>query len=618
MMKKLSFLYISILISVISIAQEYTVDYGNMFLQQYSRNYFNKISLKNDPVVDTLELPFFDDFSASYVYPDSTKWLDKYAFINNTYAINPMTYMTATLDAADEFGNIYTHLPSLSSAIADYLTSKPINLAVSPSDSVYFSFFYQAGGNGNKPEAGDSLVVQFKTPDLPWRSVWHVAGGNAMSEFKNVLIPITDTLLLVKGFQFRFLNYASISSNYEPSWISNCDHWNIDFVMLDTARTYKDTIANDVAFIKNFGSMLNGFEAVPWKHYKANHSGLINDTLTWVYRNTGPDIFAINRQIEIIDLYGNNSGFSMNDDNENIQAFETISYSRRIPYVFNSNSEDSARFLLKGYITTDDAAERFRYRWNDTIRYYQKFENYYAYDDGTAEKGYGISGQNTKYASLAYQFKPITNGRLYGVYIYFNKVLNEGNKKYFFLNVWEDNGGVPGDTIFQKLGVLPEYSDEINGFVYYPLDTVLNINDVFYIGWTKTTDDMLNCGFDIHNDASQHLFYNVDGTWQNSSIFGALMVRPVFEYEIKKQQSNVLVDNFVEFQIYPNPANEFINIESFSDNDIVQIYDFTGKLILSSIVKSQIDISALSSGMYVVKLNSNLANYKTQKLLIAR
>ena len=80
----------------------------------------------------------------------------------------------------------------------------------------------------------------------------------------------------------------------------------------------------------------------------------------------------------------------------------------------------------------------------------------------------------------------------------------------------------------------------------------------------------------------------------------------------------MLVDNFVEFQIYPNPANEFINIESFSDNDIVQIYDFTGKLILSSKVKSQIDISALSSGMYVVKLNSNLANYKTQKLLIAR
>ncbi|MCK9254589.1 MAG: T9SS type A sorting domain-containing protein [Bacteroidales bacterium] len=616
-MKKLSLLYVLILISTISLAQEFVVDYGNIFLKQYSRNYFNKIIQKNELNLDTLNLPFFDDFSASYVYPDSTKWIDKFAFINNNYAKNPMTYNVASLDAVDEFGNVYPHLPSLSSDIADYLTSKPINLAVHPSDSVYFSFFYQAGGNGNMPETKDSLVVQFKTPDLAWTSVWNVAGGSVMSEFKNVLIPITDTLFLVKGFQFRFLNYASISSNYEPSWISNSDHWNIDFVMLDTAKTYTDTIANDVAFIKNFNSMLNGYESVPWKHYKANNTGLVNDSLTWTYRNTGPDVFAINRQVEIIDLLGNNIGFSMNDDNENIDAFETINYSRRIPYIFNSNSVDSAKFLLKGYITTDDSEERFMYRWNDTIRYYQKFENYYAYDDGSAEKAYGISGQNTAYSSLAYQFTPLVSGKLFGVYIYFNKVLNEGNKKYFFLNVWKDDNGIPGDTLFQKIGVLPEYSDDINGFIYYPLDTALLIDTTFYIGWTKTTDDMLNCGFDIHNDASQFLFYNVSGTWENSSIPGALMLRPVFEYE-PIEQTNIFEENFAEFQIYPNPANNFINIESFSNNDIVQIFDFTGKLLLSTASKNQIDISDLSSGIYIVKLISNFVNYKTQKLLIAR
>ena len=28
-------------------------------------------------------------------------------------------------------------------------------------------------------------------------------------------------------------------------------------------------------------------------------------------------------------------------------------------------------------------------RWNDTLRFTQNFDNYYAYDDGTAEGGYG-------------------------------------------------------------------------------------------------------------------------------------------------------------------------------------------------------------------------------------
>lgn len=616
-MKKFYFLNVLILIATISFAQEFVGDYGNLLLKEFSAKYFNTINFKEKLSNDTLNLPFFDDFSKSYIYPDSSKWEDKFAFINNSYAKNPLTYNVATLDAVDQFGEVYTHLPSLSSAIADFLTSKPINLEINPADSVYLSFFYQAGGNGNMPEAHDSLVVQFKTPDNSWKSVWNVAGGQNMDKFELAMIPITDSIWFVKGFQFRFLNYASISSNYEPSWISNSDHWNIDFVRLDSARNIHDTLPNDVAFIKNFNSMLKGFESVPWEHYKSNNSGLKNDSLTWSYRNTGPDVIAINRQVEIIDVFGSTSTYAMNDDNENIEAYETINYTRKIPYNFNSNTQDSAKFLIKGYITTDDSDERFMYRWNDTIRYYQEFKNYYAYDDGSAEKGYGISGQNTAYSSLAYQFTPLVTGKLYGVYIYFNKVLNEGNRKYFFLNVWKDNNGVPGDTIFQKLGVLPQYGNEINGFVYYPLDTMLNIDTTFYIGWTKTTDDMLNCGFDINNDASKHLFYNVSGTWVNSSIYGSLMIRPVFEYE-PVVDLNIVSNNLIEFQVYPNPANDFINIESFSNEDIVQIYDISGKLVLVCQKQNQIDITNLVDGFYLVKLISKLGNYKTQKLLISR
>ena len=38
--------------------------------------------------VDTIDLPFFDDFTTSLVYPDTAFWIDNMAFINTTYAVN--------------------------------------------------------------------------------------------------------------------------------------------------------------------------------------------------------------------------------------------------------------------------------------------------------------------------------------------------------------------------------------------------------------------------------------------------------------------------------------------------------------------------------------------------
>ena len=90
---------------------------------------------------------------------------------------------------------------------------------------------------------------------------------------------------------------------------------------------------------------------------------------------------------------------------------------------------DSATFLIRANIKTDNVQEREFYRWNDTVRYYQEFKNYYSYDDGTAEKGYGISGQGTANSSLAYQFESYKTDTLFGAYIYFNRTLNDGNQK---------------------------------------------------------------------------------------------------------------------------------------------------------------------------------------------
>jgi hypothetical protein len=618
-MKKYWILIILLFSGLFLNAQLVIVDCGNPVLKDYYKSHKDMFASREIQVVDTIELPFFDDFAASNLFTDTTKWLDKFAFVNNDYAIDPISINVASLDAINQYGEVYSHLPSLSSSIADYLTSVPINLAVNASDSVYLSFYYQAGGSGNSPEERDSLVLEFKAPDTDWKGIWNVGGSADMDSFNIVMIPITDEIYLVKGFQFRFLNYASLSSSYEPSWVSNTDVWNIDYIKLDTARSLSDTLSEDVAFIKNFGSKLMGYESVPWNHFKDYIGDIVNDSLTFVYKSTYGinDTININRQVQIVDIYGSEPTYSMLDDSENILPLETIEYTRPIIYDFNSDSEDSARFLIKGYLKTDFTADRYIYRWNDTIEYYQEFKNYYAYDDGTAEKGFGISGQGTAFSSICTQFAPLKADTLKGVYIYFNQVLNEANRKYFFLTIWSDDDGIPGDTIFQKIGVKPIYNDNINGYLYYPLDTTIYIDTTFYIGWVKTTDDMLNCGYDLNNDAGSYVFYNVGGEWIQSAYSGSMMIRPAFGYAYDNP-AIIPVITKRDFDIYPNPAADYIRIKTEEVFTSVALYDATGRLIRRFNRTEEIYVGDIEQGTYFIRPESDFVMYNTKKILVIR
>ncbi|MBO7133358.1 MAG: T9SS type A sorting domain-containing protein [Bacteroidales bacterium] len=628
-MKKLISIILFVVATIGLYSQEVVIDCGNPALSDYSVKYFQKYGEKI-ATSDTLELPFFDDFSASYIYPDSSKWSDRYAYINNSCAKNQISIGVATLDALDQYGKVYATLPIGMSDVADYLTSKPINLQRNASDSIYLSFFYQCGGNGNMPEYRDSLVLQFYSVDNDeWRSVWRAAGGELMTTFEQVLLPIKDSMWLKKGFRFRFLNYVSISSNYEPSWQSNVDQWNLDFIILDANRTCNDTIIEDVAMIRNVGPFLKDYTAVPWKHFLEKGRSAVYDSITFSYVNLQDATHNINRQYDVFDKDETSSlipsrtyiDYHCGDDSENIGANEEEKYTKKFCYFFNEESylaEDSAKFLIRANIKTDVAQVREYYRWNDTVRFYQDFKNYYAYDDGSAEKGYGLSGQGTANASLAYRFEPYMTDTLFGVYIYFNRTQGDGNVKYFYLTVWEDNNGIPGDTIVSRLGVRPSFLNEINGYVYYPLDTAVVISGPFYVGWIKTTNDMLNCGLDMENNARNKIFYNVSGTWENSIISGALMIRPVFGYEVRDYASVPATPITETCSIYPNPASTEINIDGNAEFSSVMIYDSLGRLVMQSGSNNVINVSALPEGTYFVKPFSDKKVFETVKILIMR
>ena len=125
-------------------------------------------------VAEARFLPFFDDFSQSALYPDSTKWTDCNALVNDGFPLCPPNRNGITLDVLDANGRVYSYAIS-NAFLAEYLTSVRIRLdsvmepeprALTPADSIYLSFYYQPQGNGNAPEEQDSLGLQFGTTVL--------------------------------------------------------------------------------------------------------------------------------------------------------------------------------------------------------------------------------------------------------------------------------------------------------------------------------------------------------------------------------------------------------------------------------------------------------------------
>jgi hypothetical protein len=62
--------------------------------------------------------------------------------------------------------------------------------------------------------------------------------------------------------------------------------------------------------------------------------------------------------------------------------------------------------------------------------------------------------------------------------------------------------------------------------------------------------------------------------------------------------------NSQKAMIYPNPSNGIVNIENKNLRKIL-IYDITGKKIREMTASSQIDLSDISKGIYLIKLISD-------------
>lgn len=601
--------------------------------------------LKNQTAIS---LPFIDDFAKPGANPASELWTDRYATINNQYVNAFYTIGIATLDAFDQDGYLYENA-SQNSFQADKLTSQPIELSYTPADSVYLSFFVLPKGLLDPPEGIDSLLVEFYSPvDSTWQTVWYAnfqmssndttlittnlltsrirarSGAYSLEQFHPVLLPINQEKYLQDGFQFRFRNKASVSyDNDLQSRTGNVDLWHLDMVYLDKNRTQADSVIDDVAISRRLNPLLRNYRSLPCSHFSRANAYEMYDSIFVTYRNTGNQTINFSREFAIVDLYGNNPPYTFTGGTgDDIAPGVEETYPRRTNYIFPiQEGQDSAAFEVSAWLITDEFSYNQPYRWNDTIRYLQEFKNYYAYDDGTAEGGYGLSGAGTRNGEIMVKFRSYKRDTLQGVNFFFNKSLDESNRVYFTLVIREvTEEGSPGAVIYEEPGLLPEYSEKTGAFTYYPMETPFLIEGEFFLGWRKTSEEMLNIGLDLNTPNQQKRFYMLNGKWSVSAISGALLMRPIMGR--KDLATHIQKEPEAEQQagkLYPNPANDHLQVDLPGETiDALEIVDLSGRIHKQWHTPSgTLSVADIKEGMYLLIIHHS-GHRSTHKLLISR
>jgi len=471
--------------------------------------------------------------------------------------------------------------------------------------------------------------------DTEWTTVWS-AEGDTLDEFVNEnnvffkyeAISITDTNWLRGDFQFRFINYASVSTT--PEWQSNTDHWHIDRVRLDKKRTIKDQYNRDVRFVQEAKTFLRGYSSMPYSQYSPSPTSLTRDTIAAYVHNLDSVVHDVRFNYYVQNDNGDTlQGFSINDFSQsaipykdiNINAYQPF-VKRPVKYFFvNTGANSNTNFRISHVARDNDSLEN-----GDTIVFNQIFGNYMSYDDGSVERGYGIYPSGAKCA-IKYQTTAVDT--IWGIQMFVNKTVNDVNNKFFDIAVWQDNNGEPGNIIYQEENVKPIFTNGLNKFGTYWFEEPQKINvGTIYVGWINPSNFYLNVGFDENNNSRTKNFFNTGASWVNSNFNGSIMIRPIFG-KIPYVGTDEYKPENIQIKVYPNPVKMggevFIETGNlYQDpgkqrNFLLEIYDVFGKQVFAGNYSKSFSTVDFTNGFYLIRLTDRSnGNQFTTKLIISR
>ena len=596
--------------------------------KQQQKQRLAKKRLSENKIFNTL--PFFEDFSRIALYPDTSKWQvdETTPYVSAGFGLEPPSIYMATFDGAKANGQRYNESNPFASGEADALTSVFFDLSeMSPADSLYFSFYWQAEGLGEKPSDNDILRLQFQDRNGNWNTIWQQNGDTTtvIFPFENELVALEDTAAFHENFAFRFQSLGKLTGGF--------DTWNLDYIFFHKKG---QRIGNDLAMSDKATSLLKNYYAMPMRQFRPNE---LADTVYSSVQNNSDSLHIFAPTLRVRNLYTNNNlgqyavqaignfPFQPGDTTFIIDVRENMDLialknndiipaeadSLNLEYSFYFDRIPAERFYING----EEISENLPTFYNDTLRTRVLLKDYYAYDDGVAEYVVGIF-QN--FGQVAYRFVLNEPDYITAVDMYFPQIGDDLRGRSFNLLVWDklDFDNTDNDQIASRLSVPFVYPDSINAFRRIELREPVFLEDTFYVGYEQLSDEPLLVGWDKNTNTADNIFFNVNAAWeQNNQYSGSMMIRPVFDLENPVNTIDKDLQTLQNVKVYPNPATDLVYIEG--DVDSFQLVDITGKQIIKGNLKGNkehyITLSPELSGLYLLILRKNQA-VSSKKVLV--
>lgn len=565
-----------------------------------------------------LELPFFDDFASTKKgTADTSKWqCGSGTYINNNLCINPLSFNVASFDGIAANGQPYNFEVPISVGTADMLTTKPINLLYGAGTSrVVLSFYLQPQGYGERPDKGDNFVVLGKTVNNTWDIIRQYEVRDNWKDFEYQSIPVIEAKFFHENFQLRFQVTTRLSGLY--------DVWNLDYVYLDKDRDASKESLTDMSMSKAPEYLLKNYTAMPISHFYEKNSikDTINATMNQLNADNPNPLFykMVLRDVLTKEFFGNLLG---RDSSILAKASaKQIVLRGFMKDVKVPQNKKKLHLQTEIWMQTGEviSTHGFNTRPNDTLGTTTVLDNYYAYDDGSAE--YGASF-NQKFGKIACEFDNIKQDKLTHIDLLFVPLGMNIKGETYNLYVWQKiniGGGSNKDSTLLVQNIILSYADSTNKFTRIALNRPIDMKlGKFYIGVEQLSDKNLTFGYDKNLDNSQKIYVNVANQWQQAkNIPGSLMIRPVFGANtITALDEDLTAEK--EILIYPNPTSGEITIADETTEN-VQVYNLLGQLQTEKHFEFgepiHLNLSHLPSGMYVLVIK-NKQKVRIEKVLI--
>ncbi len=548
---------------------------------------------------------------------DFSLWIARGPYINTTMSKGQPTIGVLTFDGLDSTGLPYDNSSRLTYGISDFLISKPINLydkeisvgnrqRYSLNDSIYFSFFYQAQGYGDLPEAEDSLVLDFyDVTTNRWNRVWGM-GGDTTKPFERVSIHIKDTNYLQNGFRFRFKNYATQSGNF--------DHWHIDYIRLIEGGGVNDEI-KDFAIVNPIRSLLKEYTAIPYEHYKTDPGKFMMDTVNLELRNLSFTSDILTSRYKVYKANDINYSFLSNQKvQSSVEERTTLPYEiSQAPNNYQFPIYEEERQYFKVQFETFSSQDV--YRSNDTLYHFQVFDRFYSYDDKSAEKTYFLNEIGT---NIAMRFNAPVKDTLKSILINFVQTFEQTTAKHRVnIKVYNNLSSAP---IYES-GALEVQNKAPGDFMRHVLSEDIIVEGDFYIGWEQLSATKTYVGFDInYNNTGNTFISQIEGVWFNSQFEGTVMMRADFgdgsEKPLNKKKNAVELE---PFNVFPNPSTGQFSLLGIGTDAKIELYNLQGRMVESWNIPQEIYYANhLENGIYILMSTNQNGETVSSKIIIAK